>query len=219
MPATPFRLIAAAAVASAALALAMALSAGNAHAQRGDRTGKQIVDSLCVSCHGTGEKGAPRIGDRKAWAKLEKRGLTGLSKSALRGLGDMPHHGGNPDLSDTEIERAITYMVNQSGGSWHEPATRRTNVSERTGEHIVAMRCANCHLTGVDGAPKIGEKAEWIPRLNAGLAAVVRSAITGHGKMPPRGGLANLSDAEIRSAVIFMFTTPGGGGTLPAKTP
>ena len=76
------------------------------------------------------------------------------------------------------------------------------------------MRCAQCHLTGVGGAPRIGEKSEWIPRLQAGLAAVVRSAITGHGKMQPRGGLANLSDAEVRSAVIFMFTVPGGS-TLP----
>lgn len=188
-----------------------------ASAQRTDRTGKDVVEALCVSCHGTGVKGAPRIGDRQAWAKLEKRGLTGLTRSALRGYGDMPHHGGNPDLTDTEVERAITYMVNESGGNWHEPATRKTVVVERTGEQIVAMRCAQCHLTGVDGAPRIGERSEWIPRLRTGLAGVVRSAIQGHGKMPPRGGLAGLSDAEMRSAVIFMFSVPSAAA-LP-KSP
>ena len=78
------------------------------------------------------------------------------------------------------------------------------------------MRCAQCHLTGVGGAPKIGEKADWIPRLKVGLDAVVRSAITGHGPMPPRGGIANLTDTEVRSAIVFMFTAGGGAA---AKAP
>ena len=194
---------------AAAAAILLSIATGNVFAaERGDRTGREVVDALCVSCHGTGEKGAPKIGDRKAWAKLEKKGLTGLARTALRGYGDMPHHGGNPDLTDTEVERAITHMVNQSGGHWHEPPTRRTGSKERTGEQIVAMRCAQCHLTGVDGAPKIGDRNDWIPRLKNGLASVVQSAINGHGKMQPRGGLPSLSDTEMRSAVIFMFSVP-----------
>ena len=56
------------------------------------------------------------------------KGLTGLTSNALQGIRRMPAHGGNANLTDTEIERAITYMVNQSGGNWIEP-TSRTGVS------------------------------------------------------------------------------------------
>jgi cytochrome c5 len=196
-------------------ALMTLATAQDAVAQNAERSGKEVVESLCVSCHGTGARGAPKIGDRKAWSKLATRGLSGLSKSALKGIRDMPPHGGNPNLTDTEIERAITYMVNQSGGHWAEPVSRTTRAAERTGEQIVSVRCSHCHRTGVNGAPKIGDKADWIPRLKPGLDVVVRSAINGHGAMPPRGGMANLSDAEIRSAIIYMFN----GGAAPTKAP
>ena len=191
------------------------LTAQDAGAQTAERSGKEVVESLCISCHGIGARGAPKIGDKRAWSKLAERGLSGLSKSALKGVRDMPPHGGNPNLTDTEIERAITYMVNQSGGHWNEPVSRTTRTAERTGAQIVSTRCSHCHLKGVNGAPKIGDKADWIPRLKPGLDVVVRSAINGHGAMPPRGGMANLSDAEIRSAIVYMFN----GGTPTNKAP
>jgi cytochrome c5 len=196
-------------------ALVILVTAQEAGAQTAERSGKEVVESLCVSCHGIGARGAPKIGDKKAWSKLSARGLSGLSKSALKGIRDMPPHGGNPNLTDTEIERAITYMVNQSGGHWNEPVSRTTRTTERTGEQIVSARCSHCHRTGVNGAPKIGDKDAWIPRLKPGLDVVVRSAINGHGAMPPRGGMANLSDAEIRSAIVYMFS----GGASPTRVP
>src|SRR6187397_1291940 len=186
----------------------LALTVQFAGAQAPERTGSQVVQSLCVSCHGTGEHGAPKIGDKKAWAKLSKRGLTGLTKGALKGVRDMPPHGGNMALTDTEIERAITYMVNKSGGKWTESASRNPKSEARSGEWIVALRCGDCHTTGKGGAPRIGVKQDWIPRLKAGIDVVVRSAINGHGAMPPRGGLADLTDAEIKSAVVYMFSAP-----------
>jgi cytochrome c5 len=184
-------------------------------AQNTERGGKEVVESLCISCHGSGASGAPKIGDKNVWSKLASRGLSGLSKSALTGIRNMPSHGGNLNLTDTEIERAITYMVNQSGGHWVEPVSRTTRVTERTGEQIVGARCSHCHQTGVNGAPKIGDKADWIPRLKPGLGGGVRSAINGHGGMPPRGGMADLTDSEIRNAIIFMFN----GGTPLTKAP
>jgi cytochrome c5 len=198
------------------ISVLMALAtAQDAAAQNAERSGKEVVESLCVSCHGIGARGAPKIGDKKAWSKLASRGLSGLSKSALNGIRGMPPHGGNPNLTDTEIERAIAYMVNQSGGHWAEPVSRKTQAAARTGEQIVSVRCSHCHRTGVNGAPKIGDKADWIPRLKPGLDLVVRSAINGHGAMPPRGGMANLTDAEIRSAIIYMFN----GDAAPTKAP
>jgi cytochrome c5 len=197
------------------LAVAGWIAAANAVAQTVERSGKEVVESACSACHATGVRGAPRIGDKKAWSKLAARGLSGLSKNALTGIREMPPHGGNPSLTDTEIERAITYMVNQSGGHWSEPVSRTTRAAERTGEQIVSVRCSLCHGTGVNGAPKIGDRAAWIPRLKPGLDVVVRSAINGHGGMPPRGGLADLTDAEIRSAIIYMFNR----GAASTKAP
>ncbi|MGZ5223531.1 MAG: c-type cytochrome, partial [Burkholderiales bacterium] len=52
---------------------------------------------------------------------------------------------------------------------------------------------------------KIGDRAAWIPRLSHGFDATVRSAINGHGGMPARGGLPDLTDREIRSAIAYMF--------------
>lgn len=190
----------------------IAMSGMGAGAAAVERSGKEVVDSLCISCHGTGAGGAPKIGDSKAWADRAAKGLTGLSRSAMAGIRQMPAHGGNPNLTDTEVERAITYMVNQSGGHWTEPVSRTAKAPERTGKEIVAAQCVKCHGTGVGGAPKIGDRAAWTPRVKQGLDVVVRSAIHGHGAMPPRGGMADLTDTEIRSAIVYMFNV---GTTAP----
>ena len=193
----------------AMLASAGAVSAANPPAP--ERSGKEIVDSLCISCHGSGNAGAPKIGDQKAWAPRIAKGLTALSKSATAGTGQMPSHGGNMKLTDIEVERAITYMVNQSGGHWTEPVSRTSPTPPRSGKEIVETQCVKCHGTGVGGAPKIGDRAAWTPRVTKGLDTVVASAIHGHGAMPPRGGMADLTDVEIRSAVIYMFNAGTGG--------
>jgi len=198
---------------AAALALGLIVGSDTAAAQTA-RTGKQVVESLCISCHGTGAGGAPKIGDSKAWAAREAQGLTGLTKHALEGIRQMPAHGGNPSLSDVEIERAITYMVNQSGGHWAEPTDKTRRTADRSGEEIVKAQCIKCHGTGVGGAPRIGDRAAWIQRAKVGLDAVVRSAIQGHGPMPPRGGMADLTDTEIRSAVVYMLNY-GAGQSKP----
>ncbi len=170
-----------------------------------ERSGKQVVEASCIACHGKGVNGAPRIGDRQAWAPLESRGLTALEQSALKGIRNMPAHGGNPGFTDVEVARAVTYMVNQSGGNWKEPVSRTTPERRRTGAEIVKARCADCHATGKGGAPKIGDQAAWIPRLKPGIDVLVSSAIKGHGGMPARGGLADLTDAEVKDAITYMI--------------
>jgi cytochrome c5 len=176
-----------------------------AHAEPGDRSGREVVQTVCAACHATGLNGAPRIGDSQAWQKRAERGLSGLSQNALAGIRNMPPHGGNPGLTDIEIERAITYMVNASGGHWAEPIAKAALPPERTGVQIVDAYCGACHEAGVGGAPRIGDRAAWIPRATQGLDALTRSAINGHGGMPPRGGVANLTDRELRSAIGYML--------------
>ena len=171
-----------------------------------ERTGQEVVTAACGKCHVSGEKGAPRIGDNNAWAKRAKQGLSELTQHALKGIREMPAHGGATGLSDFEIQRAITYMVNLSGGKWIEPTNKAAPAKSRTGEEIVKAKCHACHQAGLNGAPKIGDRDAWTGRVKRGLDAVVNSAIHGHGAMPARGGLPDLTDGEVRSAVIYMFT-------------
>ena len=186
------------------IAATAVLAAATALAQ-GDLSGKDVVEHVCAACHATGKDGAPKIGDATAWQARSKRGLSALTASALEGVRKMPPHGGSASLTDIELKRAITYMVNQSGGKWTEPIDRRNLPAPRSGEQIVKTQCVKCHGEGLNGAPKIGDKAAWIDRAKLGFDSVVRSAINGHGAMPARGGMANLTDAEMKSAVTYMF--------------
>ena len=191
------------------LTAAIAVTAQAATAPQAERSGKEVVAAVCAKCHASGANGAPKIGDKKAWSKLSKQGLSSLSQVALDGIRKMPPHGADMTLSDTEIKRAVTYMVNRSGGHWNEPVSKTAAAKPRTGEQIVKMQCSKCHEKGVGGAPKIGDRDAWIPRLKNGLDATVRSAINGHGGMPARGGMASLTDAELRSAITYMFNKSG----------
>ncbi len=199
------RRVRAAAPLRALVGVAAVVAAVISAAQGAERSGKEVVDASCVACHGSGKNGAPEIGDAKAWAPLESRGLTALGKSALAGIRNMPSHGGNPGFTDTEIERAVTYMVNHSGGHWNEPVSRLTPTRARTGEQVVTGTCAECHATGKGGAPKIGDRTAWIARVSPGLDVAVASAIRGHGGMPARGGKADLTDTEVRAAIVYMM--------------
>ncbi|MFN4119943.1 c-type cytochrome [Acidovorax sp.] len=72
------------------------------------------------------------------------------------------------------------------------------------GEALYKQACQVCHAAGVAGAPKLGDKAAWSARLPAGLDALHASVIKGKGAMPPRGGAAQASDADLRAAVEYM---------------
>lgn len=76
--------------------------------------GQAIYDGTCKVCHGTGLAGAPVVGNQNAWAKRIERGNESLYGHAIKGWGDMPARGGNPDLSDEDIKLAVDYMVSQS---------------------------------------------------------------------------------------------------------
>jgi len=198
-----------------AVLTALSIFVAPAQAQRKERQGKDVVDAVCSGCHLQGKDNAPRIGDVNAWSVRASQGLTALTNNAVKGIRNMPAHGGNAGVSDIEIERAITYMVNRSGGHWVEPVGGGTPAVVRTSESIVRAQCATCHESGRDGAPKIGDQAAWIPRLKRGLDPLVASAVHGHGPMPSRGGLPDLSDAEIRGAIVYMFSY----GVPPAAPP
>ncbi|HSJ97348.1 MAG TPA: c-type cytochrome [Myxococcota bacterium] len=185
-----------------AVAVALSVPAAGLAAER---TGQQVVEEVCAVCHAGGRDGAPAIGDHRAWAERAERGLSSLTDSALHGVRRMPPHGGKLSLSDLEIRRAIAYMVNRSGGHWVEPLDPARPPTRRTGAAIVRVQCMKCHAEGLQGAPRVGDKDAWIQRARGGFDNLLRSAIKGHGGMPARGGMADLTDAEMRAAIGYMF--------------
>lgn len=186
---------------------ALIVASGAAWGQQPGFRGVDIFDAVCWGCHTNGEEGAPRVGDRDVWAKRAARGLEDLTQNALKGVGGMPPHGGNTSLTRLQIQRAIVYMVNASGGDWSEPLDPRPG-SARSGGQLYQQYCALCHESGFDNAPRIGDRAAWLPRTRLGIDPMVRVAVRGHGAMPPRGGQANLTDEELRDAVIYMISAP-----------
>lgn len=182
-------------------------------AASGNRSGEQLYKSVCMSCHDAGVAGAPKIGDKAAWGPRLGVGLDVLTKTAIAGKNAMPPKGGATDATDTELARAIVYMANKSGASFKEPAAgAKPAASERSPEQIAQAACLKCHETGEQGAPKLSDKAAWSQRSSKGLDAVTKTVIRGHGKMPARGGVADLTDAELKNVIAYLLKRVGTGG-------
>jgi cytochrome c5 len=77
----------------------------------GDIDGGDIYSNVCSACHETGAAGAPIRGDEEAWAERTEQGFATLLDHSINGIGAMPARGGNPNLSDEEMEAATKYMV------------------------------------------------------------------------------------------------------------
>jgi cytochrome c5 len=183
------------------------------------QSGEAVYKLACSACHATGAAGAPKSGDAGAWSARIKQGYDTLVKHAVDGFKGMPAKGGNPDLDPIEVARAVVFMANHSGAKFKEPeapAAAPTKGGARSGEQIVQATCGNCHNTGQSGAPRIGDRAAWTKRVSQGVDTVTAAAIKGHGGMPARGGMADLTDPELKSAVQYMFTKSVGTAAAPA---
>ena len=189
------------------------------------KSGEEVTKAVCAACHATGALNSPKIGDSAAWGKVAAQGLDKMTEHAIKGIRQMPARGGNPSLSDLEVARAIVYMANQSGQKLKEPAAPAegkkddakvaavpaaaapaapAGASKLDGKAIYEKNCAACHMTGAANAPKAGDKAAWESRLKEGMDNLYEHAIKGKGAMPPKGGNASLSDAEVKAAVGYL---------------
>ena len=182
----------------ALLALVIPFATGIPVAHSAERSGAEIVKEVCASCHQRGENGAPVIGNKSAWEKRRAQGLSSLSQHALDGIRNMPAHGGSAGLSSADLERAITYMVNQSGGNWIEPVNKEAPPKVRSGEQVVKAKCVECHLTGKDGAPKIGDRDARVARVRRGLDAVRDDPALASGVSTVNGALVAEAAAQAQ---------------------
>jgi cytochrome c5 len=85
------------------------------------KSGEAVYNGLCVACHGPGVAGAPKFGDRKAWAARIAQGFDTLVKHATDGFKGMPPKGGSADLDPQEVARAVAWMADHGGASFKAP--------------------------------------------------------------------------------------------------
>ncbi len=74
------------------------------------------------------------------------------------------------------------------------------------GEAIYGKACIACHATGAAGAPKLGDKAAWEPRIAQGIDVMLQTAINGKNAMPPRGTCGTCSDDDLKAAIEYMVS-------------
>ncbi len=112
------------------------------------------------------------------------------------------------DLSDDAVLARIQPVGSLNTGApiMAEAAAAAPAASAaRTGEQVYNASCQACHATGAAGAPKLGDKAAWAPRIQQGMDTLMTHALKGFNAMPARGTCGNCSDQEIREAIEFMI--------------
>lgn len=88
--------------------------AADAAASSGPKDGPTVYASVCGACHDTGAAGAPKKGDKAAWAARLGAGNDALLAAVINGKGAMPPKGGAANLSDEEVKGAMDYLIAQS---------------------------------------------------------------------------------------------------------
>lgn len=236
----------------------------DANAPKVLQAGNAVYTAVCAACHTSGAAGAPKTGVAGDWSARLAQGYDTLVKHAIEGIRAMPAKGGNPDLDNVEVERAVVYMANQSGAKFKEPAVPAAGAapaadaaaapaaanaaapvagaaaapaapaaaaaapaaagpapaaapaaapalaSADVGKALYNSACVACHGAGIAGAPKVGDKANWGPRIAQGNTVLYEHAIKGYqgkaGMMPPKGG-SSAPDADVKAAVDFMVAS------------
>ena len=204
------------------------LVAVDANAPKVEKSGQEVFEAVCTTCHTPGALGAPKFGNKGDWGPRIAQGYDTLIKHALGGIRQMPPRGGDGDLSDTEVARAVAYMANAGGAKFKAPempapaaagkagasapaaAGAAPKADPAKGKVVFEGTCVACHGTGVAGAPKLGDKAAWAPRVSQGYATLYSHALNGIRGMPAKGGNAALSEADIANAVGYLMTQGGG---------
>ncbi|MEB0137275.1 c-type cytochrome [Actimicrobium sp. CCC2.4] len=85
------------------------------------QSGEAVYNAACMACHAAGVAGSPKTGDTAAWSARIAQGYDTLVSHAVNGIRGMPAKGGNPDLDNIEVARAVAYMANKAGATFKEP--------------------------------------------------------------------------------------------------
>ncbi|AZP12035.1 c-type cytochrome [Undibacterium parvum] len=88
------------------------------------QSGEAVYKMVCAACHDSGAAGAPKFADAAAWGPRIAQGYDKVLAHAMTGLNAMPAKGGNPDLDDVEVARAVVHLANAGGAKFKEPEVK-----------------------------------------------------------------------------------------------
>jgi cytochrome c5 len=182
----------------------------------GAGAGKKIYEAHCAVCHGTGAAGAPKLGDAADWDPRIKQGMPVLFQHAINGFNSMPPKGTCMSCSDEEIKAAVQYLADQSkpgaaGAGTPAAVAAPPQPTLADGKRIYENTCSVCHTQGLLGAPKLGDKAAWAPRIKQNMDILFAHTIKGYNRMPPRGTCVSCTNAELQAAVKYMVQQSSDG--------
>jgi len=219
------------------MALATALAA-TAHAQElSDEQRAEIeariapIGSVCLqgeNCGGLPEKAsapmaaAPKPAAPAATASSDSSDDAADDASSNAGMAASDEEAGNASESEGSEDAASEGESEEIAGATpsaaEDPASASESASEETvasasppidGEAIYNQACMACHMSGVGGAPVVGDIDSWSPRIAKGVEALHSSAINGVAgtAMMAKGGRMDLSDQQVMAAVDYMVST------------
>ena len=90
-----------------------------------------------------------------------------------------------------------------------------SSFSMANGEETYKAICANCHATGLNKAPMLGDRKQWGKLIKEGQAHITSDGYYGVRAMPPKGGKPDLTVAEFASAVVYMANQAGANWSEP----
>lgn len=206
----------------------------DANAPRILQAGSAVYAATCAACHDSGMAGAPKTGDNGAWGARLAQGYDTVLKHAIEGIRAMPAKGGNPDLDNVEVERALVFMANKSGASFKEPA-QPAPASEAPATAADATAPTPAAVAAVaapaPAAPAAVAAAPAVVSADAGKKAYDAACIACHGVgiagAPKFGDKAAWTARLGQGATVLYdhalkgfqgkagFMPPKGGSTLP----
>jgi cytochrome c5 len=139
-----------------------------------------VFTAICAACHTSGAAGAPKLGDAGAWAPRIAQGYDTLLKHAIEGIRAMPAKGGNPDLDDVEVARAVVYMANKGGAKFKEPEVPAAPVAATSAE-VPAAAPAAAAPVAVASAPVAAAAATPKLAADAGKTLYNAACVACHG--------------------------------------
>jgi cytochrome c5 len=149
----------------------------DANAPKVLQAGSAVYTAVCAACHASGAAGAPKVGVAGDWGTRLAQGYDTLLKHAIEGIRAMPPKGGNPDLDDVEVARALVYMSNQSGASFKEPAVPAPTAAPAAG--AAAPVADTAASPGPAAAPAMPAAASTTSATAGAGSATVASADNG----------------------------------------
>ena len=199
---------------------------------KGMMTGEQVYNATCKTCHETGLAGAPKIGDKGAWGKIIAQGDATTFGHAINGLRAMPARGGNSDLTDDEVKRAVAFMAGKAGATWTAPPVAATAAAPAATSTAAAAAAPAAAATPAAATPAAVPAAAVPAAVASAAPAAAGSAADGkktydttcvacHGAgiagAPKFGDKAQWA-AHLKLGMDTLYTSSlKGKGVMPAK--